>query len=193
MHSTSALKSRWFLPSLYLAAITGAEIVTVFSRPVLGVIFHVALLTALLVHGALRFRQPGSRLLLGLTLAPITRILSLAMPLQTFPQVLWFPMIYGPLLAATVVTIVTLRLSRSDIGFVRGKIPFQMLIILSGPFLGTVEYLILAPAGLVAPPFTLQKALLPSFIMIATAGFVEELIFRGVLEKLSQDTLGSWG
>ncbi|MBI4288682.1 MAG: CPBP family intramembrane metalloprotease [Chloroflexi bacterium] len=180
-------------PLVYLAVITAAEIVVVFSRPLLGIIFHVVVLTALLVHGSVRFREPGARLLLGLTLAPLTRILSLAMPLQTFPQVTWFPLIYGPLLAGTIIAAVTLRLPFKEIGFRWGKVPFQMLIILSGPFLGLVEYLILAPDGLVLPPFTLQRAWLPAFIIIATTGFVEELIFRGVLRKLSEDTLGSWG
>lgn len=174
-------------------AITGAEVLTVFLLPLAGIISHVVVLTALLVHGLATLRQPSSRLLLGLTLAPITRILSLAMPLQNFPQILWFPLIYGPLLAGAVAVILNLRLSPTDIGLRLGRMPIQIGVTLAGPLLGLIEYLILAPDGLVSPPFTWQGAVVPSLIMVATTGFVEELIFRGILQKLSRDIIGAWG
>ncbi|MDO8635970.1 MAG: CPBP family intramembrane metalloprotease [Dehalococcoidia bacterium] len=184
---------RIFITVVYLIAITIAEIIVVFSQPLAGIIAHLLVLTALLVHASLKLNDPGHRLLLALTLAPLTRILSLATPVTMFPQIFWFPLIYGPLLLAAFLVIFNLRIPLGEIGFKWGKIPVQILVILVAPILGTIEYLILAPAGLVAPPLTFKSAWLPAFIIIATTGFVEELIFRGILQKLSKEVVGSWG
>ena len=193
MRSIIIPNSRTLVAVAYLAAITLAEIITVFSQPLAGSIAHALVLIALLVHASLTLNQPGHKLLLGLTLAPLTRILSLTMPIQTFPQILWFPLIYTPLLIAAITVIINLRIPAGEIGFKWGKIPLQLMIIFVAPILGAIEYLILSPAGYVLPPFTFQKAWLPSLLIISTTGFVEELIFRGILQKLSKDILGSWG
>ena len=35
--------------------------------------------------------------------------------------------------------------------------------------------------------------LLPAFVLLVATGFVEEFIFRGVLQQASMETLGNWG
>lgn len=184
---------RIFITVVYLTAITIAEIIVVFSQPLAGIIAHLLVLTALLTHASVKLNDPGHRLLLGLTLAPLTRVLSLATPVGNFPQIFWFPLIYTPLLIAALLVKFNLHIPAAEIGVKWGKIPVQALVILVAPILGTIEYLILAPVGLIAPPLTFRSAWLPSLIIIATTGFVEEFIFRGILQKLSKEVLGSWG
>ena len=84
---------------LYLVAITGAEMVNSYDS-LLGLIFHIFILVALIVHSALVADSPNYKLLLALSLAPLTRILSLSMPLTQFPPIYWYSIIYPVLLVA---------------------------------------------------------------------------------------------
>ena len=74
---------------LYLVAITVAEVVTSYDS-ILGLIFHTFILIALIVHAALVTDSPNYKLLLALSLAPLTRILSLSMPLAQVPPIYWY-------------------------------------------------------------------------------------------------------
>ncbi len=69
------------LAIIYLVAITGAEVVTNSVSLLGGLICHTFILIALIVHSALVTDSPNYKLLLALSLAPLTRILSLSMPL----------------------------------------------------------------------------------------------------------------
>ena len=71
------------IPALaYLAAITAAETITVYVNPAWGVAVHTIIFLALIFHSALAGRDPiRQRFLLSLALAPLVRIISLAMPL----------------------------------------------------------------------------------------------------------------
>ncbi len=99
------MKQAWIY-LLYLRAITAAEIITALAMvipaisPLTGVLCHIAILLALIVHSTLTGNQSRQRLLLSLSLAPLTRIISLSMPLATIPQILWYPIVYSPLLVA---------------------------------------------------------------------------------------------
>jgi len=76
---------------LYLALIGLAEAVTVFMDPSLGLFMHSLLFVSLLGLSALwRGFNPASNLFLGLSLAPLTRILSLSFPLSYFPRYAWY-------------------------------------------------------------------------------------------------------
>ncbi len=183
---------------LYLLAIAAAEIVTVLSavvpaiNPLLGVLCHVVILMALIVHSALIGQQPHQRLLLALSLAPLVRIISLVMPLANVPQSLWYPMVYAPLLAAAVMVVRIFGFKLRDIGVNFGPVPYQLMIALSGVVIGLVEYLILRPEPVIAE-LTWQAAWLPGLIFLVTTGLVEEFIFRGVMQHAVGGVFVRWG
>ena len=77
------------LATLYLVAIVGAEVVTNLFSLVGGVISHAILLTALIVHSSLAAESSSRKLLLALCLAPLTRIMSLSLPLAQFSPIYW--------------------------------------------------------------------------------------------------------
>ena len=54
----------------------------------------------------------SNRLALTLTLVPLTRLVSLAMPLANVPQLVWYPIVTVPLLIAAWIIIRQLRVSR---------------------------------------------------------------------------------
>ncbi len=176
----------------YLAVIGIAEVVTTFYQPILGIACHSVILVAMLIDSALVDRYFYGRLVLALSLIPLIRIISLSMPLADIPQIWWYPIIYLPLLAAAIVVMRILDYKPMDIGIRFGFIPFQLMIGLVGVGLGILEYIILIPEPLITE-LTWQTAWLPALIIALTTGFVEEFIFRGVLQKVAVEMFGSWG
>ena len=176
----------------YLAVIIIAELVTTFYQPMAGIACHAVILVAMLLDAALVDRYFSGRLVMALSLIPLIRIISLSMPLADIPQIWWYPIIYLPLLAAAIVVMRLLDYKPMDVGIRFGFIPFQLMIGLVGVGLGILEYIILTPEPLVTE-LTWQTAWLPALVLVLTTGFVEELIFRGVLQKVSVEMFGGWG
>jgi membrane protease YdiL (CAAX protease family) len=114
------------------------------------------------------------------------------MPLVDIPQIWWYPIIYLPLFIAAIVVIRILGYSRQDIGLKWGKLPVQLSIGAVGFGLGLIEYFILKPEPLITE-LTFQAAFLPALILIITTGFVEELIFRGVLQRTAVESFNKLG
>ena len=173
---------------IYLMALVTAEMATVASQPMWGIVGHVLIFSAILVHSSF---PPRKLLVLSLSLIPLVRIISLTVPIADLPQMWWYPIIYTPLLAATIVAIRIMGYKREDIGATIKLSRTQLAIGLTGIGFGVVEYLILHPEPLV-PDLNWQTLWLPAFILVVTTGFTEELIFRGVLQRAAVETLGNW-
>jgi len=176
----------------YLIAIAAAEVVTVIIEPVWGIFCHIAILAAFIVHSALINERPHQELLLSLALAPLIRIISLSMPLANIPQIWWFPIVYAPLLVAALVVVRIFSIKARDIGLNFAYLWVQPLIALSGFAIGVAEYFILRPEPLITE-LTWRAAWPPTLILLLSTGFVEELIFRGVLQYAALKVFGWWG
>ena len=146
------------------------------------------ILVALIVHAAAT-RYPHRPLLLSLALVPLVRIISLCMPLANIPLIWWFPIIYAPLLGAAIVVMRLLDYSREQVGLTVKWLPVQLVVGLTGVVFGIAEYFILRPEAMVAE-LTWQAIWLPAVILLLCTGFVEELIFRGVLQRAALEALG---
>ena len=177
---------------IYLLAVAIAEVVTVYVQPIWGIVAHIVILIVVLVQAAVDTRYPHRPLLLSLALIPLVRIISLCMPLADIPQMWWYPIIYAPLLAAAVVVMRILDYSPGQVGLTFKWLPVQLVVGLTGVVLGAVEYFILAPEAMVAE-LTWQEMWLPALIFLVCTGFIEELIFRGVLQRSAVEAFGGWG
>ncbi len=176
----------------YLALIALAELVTTFVSPRAGLVLHSALLIILLAHSALTAGDPYHRLLLALVLAPLTRILSLCLPLVNFPQLYWYLIISIPLGVASVLAARLLGFSRERIGLTVRRFPLQILVALTGITFGILEYRILRPDALI-DELTWRNVLVSGTILMTCTGFAEELIFRGIIQRASIQALGRFG
>ena len=176
---------------IYLLAITASEIVTVFVQPVWGIVCHAIVLVAVVVHSALASDYRYRHLVLSLALVPLVRIISLGMPLVNIPQIWRYPIIYAPLLAAAIVVVRIVGYRAREVGLSFSSLPVQLAVGLSGFLFGVTEYIILTPEPLVVE-LTWQEVWLPALIFLMCTGFVEEFIFRGVLQRTAVEVFGSW-
>ena len=176
---------------IYLLAITAAQAVTVFVQPVWGIVCHAIVLAAVVVHSAVVDKYFYGHLVLSLALVPLVRIISLCMPLVDIPQIWWYPVIYIPLLVAAIVVVRILGYRAREVGLNFNSFALQLAVGLCGLLFGVVEYLILTPEPLITE-LTWREVWLPALIFLMSTGFVEEFIFRGVLQRTAVEAFGSW-
>jgi membrane protease YdiL (CAAX protease family) len=174
-----------------LLLIAVAELLTALVSAELGLIVHALLLVGLTFRGAARQLGAERRLALALTLAPLNRLIALAMPLANVPQLAWYPIVAAPLLIAASITIRQLRVSRVALGLRPGNPLLQLMVMGCGIGLGVAEYIILAPAPLITI-VSWNAFALAALILAVCTGFIEELIFRGLLQALAAPALGRW-
>jgi len=174
----------------YLCVLVVAELTTTFSDPRIGMGIHTALLTVLLLQASLDDNDTPRGFLLALSLAPLVRILSLSLPLQDVEIQYWYGAVAVPLMIATIVVARMIGLSRRQLGLVSGHLPTQLLIGSSGFALGGIEYLILSPEPLI-DGFSWVAILVPALILFVGTGFMEELLFRGVIQSTAWESLGA--
>jgi uncharacterized protein len=177
---------------IYLLIIGAAEAITVYVNPIWGTITHVAIFAALLISSTFERNKSKQYFLISLSLVPLVRIVSLAMPLASVPRTWWYPIIYAPLLGAAIVATRIMGYKREDVGLTFRFKWGQLLVAVAGLGLGLLEYIILRPEPLINE-LTWQSLWLPVLIFFVAVGFVEEYIFRGILQRTSTQVMGSWG
>ncbi len=181
--ATAATNVFWIV----LLGITVAELITTLVDPTSGMVVHAGLLIGLLIYSAGVGDVPAQRLALALTIAPMTRLVSLMLPLAQFPQATWYPLVSIPLLLATAQAARQLGLRPHDIGLCLGAWPRQLLLMGCGLGIGALEY------GILRPPLRSGGAgdwALLAVSLVLFTGFSEELIFRGLLQTVTKQTLG---
>jgi len=146
------------------------------------VAIHGVILALIVWHASLVEGDDQRKCLITLTLAPLIRLLSLSMPLAHF-QVAYWPVIIGaPLSLSAYLAFRLCSFTPRQVGLTRKNIPVQALVGLSGLALGWIEYYILKPAPLVGS-WRLDQVWLPALILLAFTGFLEEFIFRGLMQR----------
>lgn len=178
---------------LYFIAIGCAELLTIFLEPWAGLVCHGVILIAFIVQSGFIAHEHVRDFVLGLTLIPLIRIISLIIPLIQLPQILWYPLIYIPLLASSIMVMRTINIRPRHIGLTMQFLPTQITFgLFLGFMIGLLEYAILQSSPMVVQ-FTIGDILLPAIILLLTTGLVEELIFRGILQYLAVPAMGKVG
>jgi len=179
---------------LYLAIIIAAELITNFVDAEGGITLYTFILVGLILHFSVAKDNSLRRLLLALCLVPLVRVVGFSLPLGELHQIYWYPIIYTPLLVATFVVMHHLNIRPAEIGLTikRQQIRSQLLLATSGVAIGIVEYVILKPHPLISE-LNPTSVILPALILIISTGFVEELVFRGLLQKVSSGLLANLG
>lgn len=132
-----------------------------------------------------------SKILRAFALVPVFRFVNVGMPAFVQPTLLWFPLIYGPLIPGLYLfgrhhPSVTLSVFGRPSRFVL-LLPIGLTLAL---FFATLEYSVLQPEALI-PLWTPQNLLVLSVVMLLFVGFAEELLFRGILQRTLEDGFGT--
>jgi membrane protease YdiL (CAAX protease family)/tetratricopeptide (TPR) repeat protein len=181
-----------FIALAYLAAIAVAEILTAFAPARTGLVAHAAVLLVVMIHAARVEGKKEQAFLVSLAFAPLIRVVSLSLPLADLPLLYWYLITSIPLFAAALIAAPTLGFSWPDLGLNLRRWGLQLVIGLSGIAFGVLEYWILRPDPLV-DTFEWTALLWPALILLISTGLLEEMIFRGLLQRASLDVLGVWG
>ena len=177
----------------YLVGVTVAEVLTVSISSMWGIAFHIALLVAVIIYSAIITDEVRQHFFLSLALVPLTRIISLSMPLANIPQIWWYPIIYMPLLLATFQVMRLMKSNVDQVGLNLRSIKFQIIVALSGLVIGVLEYFILMEEARVTGQILGETWLLSVFFLLSCTGFVEEFMFRGVIHTAAVRMFGWWG
>lgn len=172
-----------------LLLITLAELVTAVLQPYAGLLLHALTMLALLAYAAFAPTAGARHLALALVLAPLIRLLSLSLPLLSFPQLVWYPLVSVPLLLTAWLMMRHIGIGSRALGLRGGRWYEQLGIACIGLGLGAIEYAILEPHVLVSG-LSLSALWWPALSLLIFTGFTEELIFRGLLQPLAIETLG---
>ena len=180
----------------YLVLLTVAEVVTTIFAPQANALLYnflvmqyVLMLVLLLVQTAVSHRRKEHRVWLALTIVPILRVVSFSLPLGSFHLMYWFLITSVPVFVGAFLIMRQLEFKWQDVGINGRNWLWQIPLFLSGLLIGYVEYLILRPNSLVEG-LGWMHVVAAALILLISTGFLEELIFRRMLQQVAVD---QWG
>jgi len=181
---------------LYLLGITVAELLLSGFDSLLGAVFYTIVLIALVTH-YLRATEYRSRVFyLSLALVPFYRLTAVlaagvTSALDIDSDLASFALMFSLLLVAAVVLMRIMYLGAREVGFAVGKPPSQLAMGLTGIIFGPALYYIVEPEPLI-PEFAWGMLIIAVFVILIGAA-VEELTFRGILQRTSMESFGHRG
>lgn len=190
--------ARWPVPNarvrswLFLAAIVVAELVTAWVNPLAGLSLHALILLGWIPLTALEQDRREQSLMIASMLLPVIRLVSLALPLHLLSPLAWYPATAIPLYVAAWKVARMVGLPAKRMGLRGEDLPRQFLIGVAGVGIGIIQFQVLR-----LPPFMggskPDDTLLAGLVLVLFAGFLDELLFRGLLQALAYRTMGSAG
>jgi membrane protease YdiL (CAAX protease family) len=166
----------------YLMVVPLGEVATFYVDATTGILVSLAILLGLLAKSAISRDERWSGLWLALGLVPITRIASLAIHPAGLSDIYRYVLVSIPILAGAIAVLKTLGYGWREAGIRTSEPVVQGLMILVGSGLGLLDFFILRPGGLNSS-LSFQSTLVPAIVMMVSTGFVEELVFRGVIQR----------
>lgn len=169
------------LLTLYLPALILAEL-TMIANPFAGSVIYSVILVTLSLYVSLTQVEPAHHLFIMMAFPPLIRLISLAMPSTQLSIIYEYALISIPVFLAARIALNRLQITWSVIGYHFKGILFQLLVASTGFILGYAQYLLLQPEPLIIE-LSLQRFLLAALILLIATGFIEELVFRGIMQR----------
>jgi len=166
-----------------------SEIIFVLYSVPMGIAFY-SLYLALLIL-ILLFKEhklEAKNVLIVLTILPIARLISSITPLQQFSFLARVVIVYSIMLVSAFIVAYFLKIDYKEMGHKRFKWHLALVMIAFGAISGLDEFFILRPERLFES-LNLFSILIGLSIFIS--GYVEEFIFRGLLQNSFEKLFGS--
>ena len=188
------LSNQYFSLTIFSIVLIVAELLSVYA-PVWGVALHTILLLFVLFYSAImtRISPSSSKLFATLIPVPLIRIVSIASPLLLFTMVEWFLVISIMLFSSILLCLRITGLPLKEYGFrmpERRFYPLEFFIILLGLAFGFMEFNILNPTP-ISSELTILGIFPPLLGLYFSTGLLEELLFRGLIQRHSTECLGT--
>ena len=179
------------LLALYLGAFAVAEASARLGAPQLAAVLDAAI-AIIALNQATASSDRGGPLLLGLALVAASRLLTLATLVVDVSELGRILLVSGPILLGTFLAARRTGWSRQRLGIsFDAEVALVAILALGiGLVAGFITYAIFEPL----PPIVdldLRRAALPGVVLVVSAGIVEELLFRGLLQVAASELLGA--
>lgn len=169
-----------------------AEVIFYFIDTSLGLVLFSGILVFLLFHTALNWNKPIYEMLASLAIVPLIRLLPLSLPLMGLPPTYNRLIIYIFVLLTAMLIARTLRWPLRDIGINLNLLPIQILIGITGLMIGALQFVILELEQIATDRIGYEWSLMWGIVLLSAA-FVEEVVFRGLLQHAAIGRLGRLG
>lgn len=137
----------------------------------------------------LRFAEDAA-LYRAFALVPLLRLIGIAMPVFVTETLYWLALVYASVLPGVYLAARSHPSIRPKFRPRLGALFFAPALVV-GAFLARIEYALLTPNALITE-WSLANFLVLALVMFVLVGFVEELLFRGVLQRTLERHLGRW-
>jgi len=154
-----------------------------------GILLYLFLSWILVLNGYKAVGRLASKTYICLILVPLIRIVSVALPISNLPVIYWFVLISIPLFLSTFTTARLLSIFRFDPGIVGSSLPGQLAVGCLGVIIGWAGSLLNLDKPFLFVIESQQMWLSIPTVIICT-GFLEELIFRGIIYRTVEKEIG---
>jgi uncharacterized protein len=189
-HSSKLSAYRWLIAITYLGSIGITEYILFYLSIAIGIALYFTILIALIFHSTLTRDEEQRNLSLALGLVPLIRIVSSVISVIDVPVIILYILIGIPVFTCIYILTRQLKYTLYEIGLNNHNFFIQVITTISGAGLGILDYLILKPDAIAQESFI--QLILSGLVLLIFSGFMEELIFRGILQRAS-GILGWWG
>jgi len=179
-------RARVRLPILVsILIMTIAELSFQFNHPYLCLILHI--LNVLFVICLATFKKID----LPVMFLPVStfRIVNLSMPILFPLTIYWIPLVYVSILPAIFYAVRVLDLTPERLGFTMRFWYLMPVTFVIGAFLGYLEFRFSKTTSLI-PSLSFIDISVLCLVMFVFVGFIEELMFRSVIQTKLEDTFG---
>ncbi|ATU08079.1 CPBP family intramembrane glutamic endopeptidase [Methanohalophilus portucalensis] len=171
-----------------------AELLLFVEMDYLSICIHVGLLLGLPLAAIFFDNRQVTMAFQALLLLPLLRLVNISMPIFFETTLYVFVFIYAPLIIPVYLVAREQDFNLKAFGFLKANrmwLLYVTLAILIAVAIAQGEYAIIASDYLV-PDLSFISILKISLIMVLFVGFVEELIFRYILQTRLVETFGIW-
>ncbi len=185
-------KGQFLILICYILILIFSELITTYYMTSWGIVLQIILITCLVINATMTKSVKFSYLLQAMILLPLIRIMSLTIPVIELKPLYWLAIMAIPIGVAIMILMQSQCINRKTVGLNTRNLPLQVLISLAGIGFGFVEYLILYPAAMI-PDLNAINIIFASLIVIISTGFMEELVFRGIIQRNAENIMGKVG
>lgn len=172
--------------------VVAAEVVFLAAGLLAGAVAALAAVSLLFAFAGLRRGRPDGDLALALSVIPLLRALSIALPSLLVPRWAWYAEIGVPVIVSTLLAARVIGLGPADLGIRRAPPADIALLAGGGLLLGFLAVQITAPASVLADR-SLVTAVLATIGIVLGSAVAEELLFRGLLLEVTENVVAGSG